>query len=764
MPKSLAAQRIAPFLLSITIAFFSALSVQAIAQTLPGTMASQPATTATNVELPEKLTPEIIRELVSSMDDAAVRRLLLERLDAVAKKQKEAQEEASEGISEQVAEWATGVGNSIWAAVERIPNIPAALGQVATAISNDHNESGWVFLAKILAGVIGGIAAYLAVSRGPLGKRIRQPDPSATLLETISMLGYRLFVDLLALVGFVVVSIIIHRWLLSEENGPLLGLIMIYLVIIPLAVSALSRSILSPKWSDARLVYANDAEAKFFYRNAIIIAVLAGTLMFFSNFAQAVGIRPGESRIGFWLNLSIFVWLIIFLIRGRHALAKMLLGNEPHHSASELRSARMMPWLCVGFVGLTWLVVEILVSLRRFDLIQGGRQFTTLTAILLVPVFDTTIKGLVRHLVPPMTGEGELAERAYQATKRSYVRIGRVLMLAAVVYFLSALWGIDVSNVADAAPALKVLEDLFEVIYILAAGYVSWEVANLWFNRKLAAESTAAGIDASAEEPAGGEGGGQGGSRLSTVLPMIRLVLLTLIVVMTILLALSNLGVDVTPLLAGAGIVGIAIGFGAQTLVKDIVSGVFFLIDDAFRVGEYLVIGTTVGTVEKLSVRSLQLRHHNGPVHTIPYGEIAQVTNNSRDWVIMKMKFTVPFGSDIQKIKKLFKVIGAEMLETDYAGDLLQTFKSQGVYDVDDVGMVIRGKFMAKPGTQWVIRKDVYTRVQKILEANGIEFARREVRVQIPGMDGSSELTDEQKSAVGAAASQAAEAATKPAS
>ena len=151
-------------------------------------------------------------------------------------------------------------------------------------------------------------------------------------------------------------------------------------------------------------------------------------------------------------------------------------------------------------------------------------------------------------------------------------------------------------------------------------------------------------------------------------------------------------------------------------------------------------------------MRSLQLRHHQGPVHTIPYGEIPKVTNNSRDWVIVKLKFTVPFDTDANKVKKLFKQIGKDIMEAPYADDIIQTFKSQGVYDVNDVGIVVRGKFMAKPGKQWMIRKDVYTRVQKIFAENGIEFARREVRVNIPeGKDG--EAPTEQ--AVAAAASHA---------
>ena len=156
------------------------------------------------------------------------------------------------------------------------------------------------------------------------------------------------------------------------------------------------------------------------------------------------------------------------------------------------------------------------------------------------------------------------------------------------------------------------------------------------------------------------------------------------------------------------------------------------------------------------------MRHHKGPVHTIPYGEIPKVTNNSRDWVIMKLEFTFPFETDANKIKKIFKKIGQDMLETEYASDLLQTFKSQGVYDVDDVGIIIRGKFMAKPGTQWAIRKDVYNRIQQALDEADIQFARREVRVQVPGLEQRTDLTDSQKNAIAAAATEAAQKKPQP--
>ena len=230
------------------------------------------------------------------------------------------------------------------------------------------------------------------------------------------------------------------------------------------------------------------------------------------------------------------------------------------------------------------------------------------------------------------------------------------------------------------------------------------------------------------------------------------------IVVIFLLLALGNIGVDTTPLLAGAGIVGLAIGFGAQKLVSDVVSGIFFLIDDAFRTGEYVEVEGTMGTVEKISIRSMQLRHHKGPVHTIPYGEIPKVTNFSRDWVIMKLRFTVPFNSDPNKIKKIFKKIGQEMLVMEeFKDDFLAPFKSQGVLEIDDVGMVIRGKFMCKPGTQFMIRKEIYNRVNAAFAEAGLEFARREVRVALPSMEQVTELSEEDKATISAAASQAAQ-------
>ncbi len=126
-------------------------------------------------------------------------------------------------------------------------------------------------------------------------------------------------------------------------------------------------------------------------------------------------------------------------------------------------------------------------------------------------------------------------------------------------------------------------------------------------------------------------------------------------------MALSALGVEVGPLIAGAGVVGVAIGFGAQTLVKDVISGMFYLLDDAFRIGEYIVSGNYKGTVESFSLRSIKLRHHRGYLYTVPFGTLGAIENMSRDWVIDKLSVGVTYDTDVDKVKRIIKQIGKEL-------------------------------------------------------------------------------------------------------
>jgi moderate conductance mechanosensitive channel len=233
---------------------------------------------------------------------------------------------------------------------------------------------------------------------------------------------------------------------------------------------------------------------------------------------------------------------------------------------------------------------------------------------------------------------------------------------------------------------------------------------------------------------------------------LFRNFILIVVVVTIVLIVLMEFGINVGPLFAGAGIVGVAVGFGSQALVRDIFAGAFFLFDDAFRKGEYLDVGGVKGTVEKISVRSFQLRHHLGPLHTIPFGELQVMTNYSRDWVIMKLPLRVTYDTDVEKVRKLIKKLGVELLEDPVIGDnFIQPLKSQGVIEMQDSAMIIRVKFMTKPGDQWLIRKRVYEEIRSLFEREGIRFAHREVTVRLA--DGKvDDLSDQERKAVTAAA------------
>jgi small-conductance mechanosensitive channel len=133
------------------------------------------------------------------------------------------------------------------------------------------------------------------------------------------------------------------------------------------------------------------------------------------------------------------------------------------------------------------------------------------------------------------------------------------------------------------------------------------------------------------------------------------------------------------------------------------------------------------GSVEKIPIRSLQLRHHRGAINTVPFGKIHTLANYSRDSMIMKLRFFISFGTDIEQV---LKKVGQQLWENPEIGEgFIQPFKSQGILEIDDCGLVVRVKFMSKPGGQFVIQRYAYKALQKAFAENGIEFARLEIKV-----------------------------------
>ena len=184
---------------------------------------------------------------------------------------------------------------------------------------------------------------------------------------------------------------------------------------------------------------------------------------------------------------------------------------------------------------------------------------------------------------------------------------------------------------------------------------------------------------------------------------------------------------------AGAGIVGLAIGFGAQTLVKDISSGVFYLWEDAFRVGEFIVTAEGKGVVEKILLRSVRLRHPRGPIYTIPFGSLGTIQNHSRDWVKVKFTIDVPPEQDLERVRKLIKKVGAALeQDPELQGKFIQPLKSQGAVAMSGPTTSSASTSCARRGSSYLIRRKAFAALQRSFLENGIELATPRVSVESP--------------------------------
>jgi small-conductance mechanosensitive channel len=732
---------------SIVFAVLFLFSIPAIAQD----------TTST---LPPALQKEAMEKLVSDLDpdqvDALTDLMTLLQQSAATRELQATDAEQGPSFIERVRTVLADFGAMV---VGHFKNLPTLFTGVFVSIGALFAGSVagpiHILIGSIALILAAGFAAEFLMNRLTASKRdkIKTQMPES-LFETVKLVSTRAGLDLGGLIVFAIVAYVVGVVAVIDPTTQTYALMAVYwIVFIPMLVAALLRFALAPHRRELRLVTADDATAKSLYRSFTTLFAVVGMAFFLRNVMVGAG-QSAEGTFRFFVGFGINFWIIAVIWRARHGLTSIILGDDEEPTSGLERMAQFWPYFSMIFIAFNWLLVQVAASMGM-EALAAGQSLAVITLVIFAPFLDTMVRGIVSHIVPPMQGEGPIAEAAHMQTRHSYVRIARVALLAFLILMVGRIYGLNLLALG-ANDGSAVARNSVVFLLILAAGYLAWEITNLWVSQQLAKDSPP-----TVEQDDDAEMGGTGKSRMATILPLIRVVLQITILTLTILLALSQLGVNITPLLAGAGVVGLAVGFGAQTLVRDVVSGIFFLMDDAFRLGEFIDTGGTQGAIEKISIRSLQLRGTRGAVHIVPYGEIPKLTNLSRDYVIMKLRFTVPFDTDVEKVRKLFKRIGQEIMEMEeFKDDILAPFKGQGVADVDDVGIVVRGKFTTKPGKQFGVRKEVYKRVQKTFEENDIHFARKEVRVQIPE---NTKLDDEQKEQLTTAAAAAAAAEPKPA-
>ncbi len=210
-------------------------------------------------------------------------------------------------------------------------------------------------------------------------------------------------------------------------------------------------------------------------------------------------------------------------------------------------------------------------------------------------------------------------------------------------------------------------------------------------------------------------------ARLRTLLPMLRTTLMILIIVIVILTMLSEIGVNIAPLLAGAGVIGLAIGFGSQKLVQDIITGLFLLLENAMQVGDWVELAGLAGTVENLSVRTIRLRAMDGSVHIIPFSAVTTVTNTTRDFGYFVVDVEVSEREDPDKIADILRDIAREMrAEPRWRSQMRDDLELMGVDRFVGQGWVYRARIRTTPNDRWSVGRELNRRIKYRFDALGI--------------------------------------------
>jgi small-conductance mechanosensitive channel len=605
-----------------------------------------------------------------------------------------------------------------------------------------------LFIAALL--VFAGLALEWLVRR--FTENLRRQILETAPLGRLHFLGRvfsRLVLNMLGLGTYILATFVLWA-IFYDEGDP--GFSIVSGVILPsyyIRFFILAANlVLSPAAPALRLFPLQDEDAKFLFNWTIAIVVTAIAIADIAYLFLGAGIGRESFLFIYSLSgLSVSFLVVLVIWRIRHRIARAIWSGDLASDKAEtsLRAKIAKSW--------HWYAMFYVIAMGGFWFIRGLAEgeiamLSTIVSVFLIPLL-IGFSSWAEHLLdiaaglspsslisgdsqsPESLGDDKAAPSekivGHKAVKKTYLQQHlplikitlRILLVALLFFLILRLWGIDM-------PLGRLFTSTaLNIMGLLLLGIVVWQFTKARIDRKIREEMP--DDDEEMEE------GGRGGSRIGTLLVLLRKFILSVLFVIVSLIILSSLGLDIGPLIAGAGVIGLAIGFGSQTLVRDILSGVFFLIDDAFRVGDYIETGGIKGMVQHISLRSVKLRHPRGMVFTIPFGDMGAVQNFSRDYIITKLDIRVRYDADIDKIRKIIKKIGKEFEQHEEIGPvLLSPIKSQGVREMDDSAMILRVKFKTPPGEQFVVRREVYKRIQERFREEGIEFAHRNVTVYLP--------------------------------
>ncbi len=546
---------------------------------------------------------------------------------------------------------------------------------------------------------------------------VRLPRPSTwVLLRRVPLVLARLVLELVPVLGIAVTG---HVLTGSSIGGQTVSRLVILAVLDSYAVCAavlcLARMLLSPNEPRLRLFHLPDATAIYMMRWIHWLALIAvfgyavgeiGLLLGLSDVAHDLL----QKAVGLVLHLSVAV-IVLQQRRAVRAMLRAPEGDKGLTAALRNRLAVVWHWIALFFLIAGWLVwaVEVphgyAVLLHYFIVTALVMIGARLTLLLLLGLVDRIMQPAADHTTISAAFDARL--RIYHPVVTAGVRCGIYLLC---LLGLLQLYGLNTFIwLATSALGLRILSAVGAIVATIVLAFIVWEAANAWVHGHLDRLQRGAQMARSA--------------RLLTLLPLLRTALLITIAVVAGLMVLSEIGINIAPLLAGAGIIGVAIGFGSQKLVQDLITGIFLLLENAMQVGDTVTVSGLSGAVEALSVRTIRLRAGDGSVHLIPFSSVTSVTNVNRGLGNASVNVVVSYDEDTDRVSAELKAIVEEMrADPDLSARMLSDLQLWGVDKVDGAGVTIAGQVVCTDSGRWSVQREFNRRMKRKFQELGIRI------------------------------------------
>jgi moderate conductance mechanosensitive channel len=671
------------------------------------------------VAQPAPVTADELDQLVDTLENDAARGKLVTQLRALIAAQRgvAAEKPAATAIFGEVSQQIDALTGEILAGVAVIVDAPRLFAWAHQQIADPAARGMWIEAASAFVLVFG--IAFIAewILRLVLARLVprlpaRRSDTCA-VRALFALLG--LVLDLLPILVFAAIAYTASSLVLEPFTRSRITLsVLVNATVEARLVLSVARNLLLP--ADAGAVFLPlEAETRnylyIWIRRFIVWAVFGYAV---PTAAWWLG-APG-AVYALMLNvvgLVLALLAVIFLLQNRAPIAKRIAGTPAAASGwARIRAslAEIWPVLAVLYIAGIYLIY----ALR----IQGGFVYVaratalSLVVIVAAQLLVRFIRELSRRgfaIAPELKAQFPTLEQ--RANRYIPIISG---LTGAIVYILAGLtvlqaWNIGAFAWLGSDLGRRITANLLSIGIVLVAAIAVWETVASAIERYLNS------IDAS-DAPRR--------TRVRTLLPLFRTAMLVVIVVLTSLIVLSHIGIDIAPLLAGAGVVGVAIGFGSQTLIKDIITGLFILMEDQIAVGDVVDVGKDhAGVVEAISMRTIRLRDQAGAVHTVPFSEVTSVKNLTRDFAYVVSRISIPYGQDVDRVVEILHQVSEELMADETLRPLiLDPFDYQGVDTLDAVSgsLVLLVRIRTIAGKQWVVGRAFNRLVNIAFDKNGI--------------------------------------------